>query len=743
VKYVCALAFLTLCGVRARAQEPDPGSATVAEAELRGRVMERGAATPLAGARVVTSGNETLTDGDGRFILRVPAGKVEVLISQDQYEPLRVTEQLEAGKGLTVEYRLLPLPSYQRRYSSRVRGEARHEGERFTLRDEELHQAPGTLGDPFRVIGLLPGVAAPLTLLPVYVIRGASPGTNGFFLDGMRVPQLSHLVVGDSVVYPRLIDHLELYPGVYDVSFGHYAGGVVDSETRPARGDARMHGEVELRLYDVMGLVEAKLPGNVLVEAAGHYGFPSYLVSAFQPNVVLDYWDFQLRADWKGLMLEVLGSHDFLQLQTQAGIPAHNGHPAIPPIISENGLEFYRVQLRDRQHFGRAETELALVGGYDYFEATGASVTKLSLATRGNVRARWKRFTLFAGFDAELSQFTASNFAPGTGNDQPDALGDLGGDRAGVEAGAFVQGTVDIVPKRLSATLGVRADVYHAQSVTLLGVDPRFEFRATLLPWLAISGGVGLYQQPPSFPLPLPGVDTFALQLGLQRAIQAAYTVELSLPERTTVKASGFWEQFYNINDAVLDFTVAFCTAPPPESVTGFPSRILRQVNGDSYGLELLARKSAGRFTGWIAYTLSRSERVFSCGLKPADYDQTHVFNVVIQARLPWNLMAGARLLVQTGRPVTEITSLQGLQTTRNNVRLPTFVQLDLRLDREWIFRRWALSLFLEILNVTYSESVLGLTYPVDPDTGLTLYNQPQLNGFNWILPSIGLRARF
>ena len=107
------------------------------------------------------------------------------------------------------------------------------------------------------MVGFLPGVAQPITLLPVYVIRGSSPGTNGFFLDGMRVPQLFHWVVGGGVVHPRLIDRLDFYPGVYDVSFGHYAGGVIDSETRPARGDGRAHGEVELRIYDVSTLGEA------------------------------------------------------------------------------------------------------------------------------------------------------------------------------------------------------------------------------------------------------------------------------------------------------------------------------------------------------------------------------------------------------------------------------------------------------------------------------------------------------
>ena len=747
VKCLSALVFLTLC-VQARAQEETPSAATsgnsVADAELHGRVFERGASTPLNGARVVTpGGEETATDPEGQFSLRVPAGEIEVSITLDGYEPLKVKEQLNPREGLRVEYRLLPLPSYKKRYISTVRGEARHEGERFALRDEELHQTAGTLGDPFRIVGLLPGVSTPITLLPIYVIRGASPGTNGFFLDGMRVPQLFHFVIGGGVVHPRLVDRLDFYPGVYDVSFGHFAGGIIDAETHPARADAKVHGEVELKLYDVSALIEAKPTKDLTVEVAGHYGFPSYLVHLFDNRANVSYWDFQLRADWRSLTVEVLGSYDYLTIATDKGYPATASHAAIPPNIAEERLDFYRLQLRDRHKLGRLSTEVALVGGLDEFEAFGPTVTKLSLDWRANLRARWNRFTLFAGLDGEVSRFTASNFAPGTGGDQPDALGELAGSRDGVESGLFVEGTLEIIKRRLWATAGVRADVYHANSVTLVGVDPRFQFRAKLLPQLSINGGIGLYQQPPSFPIALPGVDTFALQLGLQRAVQAAYGVEATLPQQTTFSITGFWEQFYNVNDAVIDFSVAVCTSPPPESLTGFPARITRQVNGQSYGMEILARKRAGRFTGWIAYTLSRTERRFSCGLRPADYDQSHVLNVVALVRLPWNLVASGRLLFQTGRPVTILQPPDGRTTLRNNTRLPDYVQLDLRLDREWIFRKWALSLFLEVLNLTYSQSVIGISYPLDPDTLITRYDMPQLNGFNWILPSIGMRGRF
>ena len=749
VKFLCMLGFLTLCGVTAHGQEPGHQATSAPEAELRGRVFERGTVTPLNGARVVTPSGETATDDTGAFRIRLPPGDHKVLVTIEGYEPLEVVEHLVGNEALTVEYNLLPLPAFKKRYQSTVRGEARHEGDRVALRDEEIHNAPGTLGDPFRVIGLLPGVATPITLLPIYVIRGASPGTNGFFLDGMRVPQLFHFVVGGGVVHPRLIDDIEFYPGVYDVSFGHYAGGVIDSSTRPGRADAPAHGEIELKLYDLMGMVETKLPGGVTVEAAGHYGFPSYLIHVFDKRANVSYWDFQLRADWKTLTVEAFGSYDFLTIQTDNGRPATPTRPAVPPNVSEERMDFYRIQIRDRHKIGRVETEAALVGGFDEFEAVGPTVNKLSLAWRANVKSRWRRFHLYAGIDGEVSRFTATNFDTTTGPDQPDALGELAGQRDGIESGAFIEGTLEIVRRRLWATAGVRADVYHANGVTLLGVDPRFEFRAKLLPKLSISGGIGLYQQPPAFPIQLPGVDTFALQLGLQRAIQAAYTVEAELPQTFTFKATGFWEQFYNVNDAILDFTTqVVCTTPPPESLTGFPSRITRQINGHSYGMELFLRKKAGRFTGWVAYTLSRTERIYSCGLRPADYDQTHVLNFVLQARLPWNLMAGVRFLIQTGRPVTTVDPNNLEAAVRNNSRLPNYYQLDFRIDREWIFRRWALDVFLEILNMTYSQSIIGITYPTEPNPlnpnqDITRYDEPQLNGFNWILPSIGIRGRF
>jgi hypothetical protein len=714
-----------------------------ADARIEGRVTERGSINPIAGVHVTSSsGAEAISGPDGRFIINIPAGKSELVLSEEGHETLHTVEQLADGQGVRVDYQLVS--KLKRRYEAVVRGEQRHEGERFELRGEELQRVPGTSGDPFRIIQLLPGVATPIPLLPLLVIRGAAPGTNGFFLDGMRVPQIYHLLPGENgVVNGRIVDRIDFYPGTYDVSFGRYAGGVVDAETRPARGDGQ-HAEAQLSLWDASVLGEFKLPKDVKITVAGHYAFPSYLLKLFDNRVNLDYGDYQFRLDWKGLTIEALGSIDDLHLDMGAA-----GSAISDNLPDKNKIMFHRVQIRDRERVGRAEIEAAIVAGEDELESFGGyGVRKWSLGWRFNAKMRWKRFRLFVGTDGEVSRFTGENFGDMTTSQAPDELGDLGGSRDGQVAGAFVNLQGDLIDKRLTLTFGGRVDVYHAGSVTLLGLDPRGEIRFTATPWLRFIAGVGLYQQPPSFPVPLPGIDTFALQLGLQRAIQSSVTIEADLPKEFLFKATGYYSKFYNVNDVLLDFAPLICTSAPPESLTGVPASIMRVVDGTSYGMELMLRRRIGRFVGWIAYTLSRSEREYSCGTRPSDFDQSHLLNVVVQVQLPWKLMAGARLYYASGRPYTQVSpdAVLRREQPRNNERLPDYVQLDLRIDREWTFKRWALDAFIEILNVPYSQTTLGVNYPsMTLPTGGTIkrYDMPQIIGFHWILPTVGLRGRF
>ncbi len=682
------------------------------------------------------------TDANGEFSLSLPAQffatgqKVSVTITAPHFQTLHTQTELTPKSGSTfAEYLLSAQPAYRDPFTAVVRGEVPNQGEHLTLRGEELTTLPGTLGDPFRTIGLLPGVATPIPLLPLFVVRGASPGMNGFFLDGMRMPQLFHLLVGGGVIHARLVEQLDFYPGAYDASYGRYAGGIIDAHTRPGRSDG-YHGELEIRLFDISALVELALPANVRVTLSGHYGYPGPIVHAIDNRIGVNYWDYQLRLDWKGLTVQALGSFDELSIANVA--LTQRTERTVDNTFRQT---FHRVQVRHIGHFGRLTLENAVVGGFDEMAIfQGNGVRKLSLNLRTIAAWRWPWLKLRLGVDSELSRFEGKNFAADPVRARPDDLGELAGARDGVVGSGFAVASIGPL-RALTATVSARLDVYHAGAVTLLGIDPRFQVQAVLNDWLTLHAGYGYYQQPPSFPVALPGIDTFALQLGLQRAMHAAVGEELKLPWSMTLSATGFYQRYFNSTDVVLDFTPMLCASPPPDSLTGYIADLLRQVNGTSYGVETMLRRHHGRVTGWLAYTLGRAERAFSCGLRPADYDQTHVLNLVVQVRLPWNLMAGARFYYATGRPYSKLRPPDGSATIRNNERLPDAIQLDLRLDREWLFRRFAIDAFLEVVNSTYSQAVFGVSYPSDGSA--TRFDQPMINGFHWILPSIGVRGRF
>lgn len=643
------------------------------------------------------------------------------------------------------------------RYQTNVRAEKSRPLERFELSGTPLSTVPGTLGDPFRVIAALPGVSTPMPGLPLFVVRGGSPGTNGFFLDGMRLPQLFHLLIGGAVVHSEVIDQVQFYPGGYDVRFGHVAGGVLAGTTRPARDDGQ-HFSATLRLYDASAVLELSLPHGVRITASGHYGYPGPILRAIDERINLSYWDYQLRLDWGPLTVQALGAHDTLDLNSQG--------TSDWGISQSSRLEFHRLQVRYRKNRGPLSVEAAVVGGIDQAgDASGRGVEKLSLGYRLQLQSRWSWFKLFLGSDGELSRFDARDFDlgirslafvrdaegplrlnPGGPDSRLDELGEVGESRPGGTLGVYAQAGVTLFRKRLELVVGTRIDVYRAAGITLIGVDPRAQLDLHLLPWLDMHVAGGVYQQPPSFPVLLPGIDTFALELGLQRAVGGSISEELKLPAGLNAQLTGFYQKLDNLTD-LPPLGARVCAQPPDPLLRGTTATLIRRTDGRAYGLEVLLRRQTGRITGWLAYTLSRSERDFPCGTRPADYDQTHVLNLVVQARLPRGFSLGGRLNVQSGRPETVVATANensDVLGDRNNMRLPPFVELDLRLDKEWRFRRWALSMFVEVVNSTFSKTVLYYTFPKARSVGNTVtFGPPEEVSFRWILPSIGLRGGF
>ncbi|SMD34882.1 Outer membrane receptor proteins, mostly Fe transport [Reichenbachiella faecimaris] len=113
--------------------------------------------------------------------------------------------------------------------------------------------------------------------------------------------------------------------------------------------------------------------------------------------------------------------------------------------------------------------------------------------------------------------------------------------------------------------------------------------------------------------------------------------------------------------------------------------------DGRAYGLELYAKKNTGRLTGWVSYTLARTELkvdgINNGNWYPTRYDQAHNFKTAVFYDLNKNWQFSANFTFLTGTPTTFPTSRfeqagyvipYAHGDGRNNFRIPSYHRFDL-----------------------------------------------------------------
>ncbi|MDR6807750.1 hypothetical protein J2Y45_004950 [Dyadobacter sp. BE34] len=112
---------------------------------------------------------------------------------------------------------------------------------------------------------------------------------------------------------------------------------------------------------------------------------------------------------------------------------------------------------------------------------------------------------------------------------------------------------------------------------------------------------------------------------------------------------------------------------------------------GRAYGAEFYVKKNKGRLTGWVSYTLSRTERLVESinndDWFPARFDKPHNITAVAIYELNKRLSLSSNFTIQSGTPATFPTnrySTGGFEIgnnyngLRNNSRIPAYHRLDL-----------------------------------------------------------------
>ncbi|SDR99470.1 TonB-dependent receptor [Gramella sp. MAR_2010_147] len=186
-------------------------------------------------------------------------------------------------------------------------------------------------------------------------------------------------------------------------------------------------------------------------------------------------------------------------------------------------------------------------------------------------------------------------------------------------------------------------------------------------------------------------------------------------------------------------------------------------LNGESraYGLELLLRKNTGKFTGWLAYTLSRSEQRTPgrTSLEPginngqwyySNYDKTHDLSITSSYKLNEKWLLNANFIFQTGLATTFPTAqyqYQGITVPvygeRNGDRLSEYHRLDISATftpETTEEKRFTSSWNFGIYNVYNRQNAYSISFRENADTNQNEAVRLSLFG---IIPSVTYNFKF
>ncbi len=187
-------------------------------------------------------------------------------------------------------------------------------------------------------------------------------------------------------------------------------------------------------------------------------------------------------------------------------------------------------------------------------------------------------------------------------------------------------------------------------------------------------------------------------------------------------------------------------------------------LNGEAraYGLEFLLRKNEGKFKGWLAYTLSKSEQrtpgrtAIEPGINNNEwyntpFDKTHdiSFNGSYELNQKWKF--GANFVFQTGQPTNYPSGqfeYQGLVVpvfdgSRNSERLPAYHRIDVSATltpRKNKTRKWQGEWVFSIYNLYNRRNAASINFTRNEDT---FRNEAIRTSIFGIIPAVTYNFKF
>ncbi len=727
---------------------------------VSGTITDSRTGETLIGATVLetATGKGTVTDAHGRYSLTPGVASAQLRISFIGYKAQHHTVELNANPRLNV--RLEPAVDLDEVVitAERVTAPTMSQMSAVELPVEQIKLVPVLFGeaDVLKAIQLLPGVQSGTEGTSGIYVRGGGPDENLFLLDGVPLYNVNHLGGFFSAFNSDAIKNVTLYKGSFPARFSGRISSVLDIATNNGN-DREWHGSASIgaiaakfsiegpivKEQTTMSLSLRRTYGDLLLQ-------PLLLVAASEADAE------RFNAGYYFYDLNSKLTHKFND-RSRLYASLYSGDDAVYARIRyrESNYDGYKYNEYIKMRYAWGNLAAAVRWNYEltpqlFLNVTGAYTRYRNRLSMGmeldnnfsgiseheeaevNFRSGIHDITARADFDYSPRPehnirfggvATHHIFRPEVAGYKMSATGmqsvdtTLGESR--VHAQEFTLYAEDdwSLTESLKLNAGLAAAGFLVQGTFYPSLQPRFSGRFMLTDDLSLKAGYAYMTQylhllstsnislPTDLWVPvtkrIPPMGSHQVAAGL---FYTRWGIDFSV--------EGYYKWMHNLMEYL-----------PGSSFFGSSAGWENKVclgDGRAYGVELLAQKTVGKFSGWVGYTLSRTLRTFpqlNGGREfPAKYDRIHDISITLQYKPSDRFDCGLTWVFATGNTATlAMQQFEGEEESdwhpgqtvgrtydyiesRNNFRMPAYHRMDLSVNfhkqKKHGVRTWNISVY-------------------------------------------------
>lgn len=775
---------------------------------IRGRVYNSTSNESLPFTNIIIAGTTigSTSDLDGNYVITgVNPGFTKLQASaigfEDYYtEVFQVTNARPVFVDIPLKEKAIMLEKVEIK-ASPYRKTAESPVSMRTLGISEIEKNPGGNRDISKVIQALPGVASTPAFRNDIIIRGGGPSENRFYLDGVEIPNLNHFATQGAsggpvgIINVDFIREIEFYSGAFPANRGNALSSVLEMQQVDGNPE-KFRFKAALGATDLALTANGPLSPKTTAILSVRRSYLRFLFSTIGLPFLPTYNDFQFKTKTKidqhnEITFIGLGALDQFKLNTGISNPTEDQQYILDYLPVNKQWNYavgavykhYRKHSYDTYVFSR---NMLNNEAYKYELNNESDPSKLILRYKSQEienkfrfekTSRISGFKINAGAGLEYAKYSNNTyqrvFIPQPSDTiyslQYDSHFDL------FKWNLFGQVSRGFLAERLILSVGIRSDANNydaAMSDLFRQVSPRFSAAYALTEKWFINFNTGrFYQQPPYTTLGYRDQSGNLVNkengLKFMNADHIVGGLEFRRNENSKFTVEGFYKGYNNYAFSVVD-SVSLASKGADYGTYG-DEQVSSTSKGRAYGLEVYFRDQIAKKVNLIiSYTMVRSEfEDYSGKLIPSAWDNKHILNIMASRAFKKNWNAGLRWRFVGGAPYTPYdlkrSSLKAAWDVRNRgyldyanfnlLRLRSFHQLDMRIDKEYFFKNWSLNFYVDIQNLynfqadqpdnlILSRDAAGapLTDPADPNR-YVLKSVSSTSGT--VLPTIGVIVQF